>query len=174
MRKSDTDSFLCHTDTARNSVTHHDNLVGVWVKRFHLRIGVSAFSCWNVFVALAGVVSSLLGEIQLLIVMPLFFSLKWTTRQWAYVILRQWSATINAAQITLLIAIEDPLHLKPRLQTNIQHDFKLQNKKTVRYFKSRENAKRVLFFYSLARIDRTEEIQRALHEKNADTPHPFL
>ena len=48
-------------------------------------------------------------------------------------------------------------------------------KKTVRCFKSRENANRVLFyFYSLARMDRKEETKQALHEGDTDTGHPFL
>ena len=43
----------------------------------------------------------------------------------------------------------------------------------MRCFKSKENAKRVLFSL-LARIDRTGETKRALHEKHTDTRHPFL
>ena len=54
----------------------------------------------------------------------------------------------------------------------MQYDYKLQNEETMRCFKSKENAKRVLFL--LARIDRTEEAKRALHERYTDTRHPFL
>ena len=73
--------------------------------------------------------------------------------------------------------LEGPLHLKPWLQNEwiVQHDYKLpvQNEKTMRCFKSKDNAKRVLFFL-LAHIDRTEERKRALHERYTDTRHPFL
>ena len=78
-----------------------------------------------------------------------------------------WSATFfNAAQITLSIAIESPLHLKPRLtyKSNKLYDYKLQNEETMRCFKSKENAKRVLLFL-LARIDRTEETQTSLYSR---------
>ena len=44
----------------------------------------------------------------------------------------------------------------------MQHDYKM--KKTMRCFKSKENAKRVLFFL-LARIDGTEDTKRALQER---------
>ena len=63
---------------------------------------------------------------------------------------------LNAAQITLSIAIEDPLYLKPRLQND--YATRLQNKKTVRCFKSRASAKRA---FVLARSHRWNRRNKA-------------
>ena len=71
----------------------------------------------------------------------------------------------SAVQIILLIAIEGPLHLKPRLQNEYTYDYEIQIAKTVPCLKA-DKMQSACFFstHSLSSIEQKKQSEHSMKE----------